>query len=153
MGVGYLGCHGASGTGRARRHSREHAGDCAPARRRCAGEWRTATPYLLDAEKTAYEQLAAFYEHGSGYSVMMTTRPQTLGYGLSVPAGLAAWFHDKFAAWTDSGGDPERVLSRDDMLDDITLYWLTNTVTTSARLYWRTTPTISLPSMSPSRPP
>ena len=93
--------------------------------------------YLLDAEKTAYEQLAAFYKNGSGYSAMMVTRPQTLGYGLSdSPAGLAAWLYDKFAAWTESGGDPERVLSRDDMLDDTTLYWLTNTATASARLYW-----------------
>jgi pimeloyl-ACP methyl ester carboxylesterase len=67
----------------------------------------------------------------------MVTRPQTLGYGLSdSPAGLAAWLYDKFAAWTEGGGDPERVLSRDDMLDDITLYWLTNTATASARLYW-----------------
>jgi len=93
--------------------------------------------YLPDAEKAAYEQLAAFYKKGSGYSAMMSTRPQTLGYCLSdSPAGLAAWLYDKFAAWTESGGDPERVLRRDEMLDDITFYWLTNTATTSARLYW-----------------
>jgi len=67
----------------------------------------------------------------------MVTRPQTLGYSLAdSPVGLAAWFYDKFADWTDSGGEPERSLSRDEMLDDITLYWLTNTGTSGARLYW-----------------
>ena len=49
-------------------------------------------------------------------------------------SGLAAFFYDKFAAWTHSGGEPERVLTRDEMLDDITLYWLTNTGTSSSRL-------------------
>jgi pimeloyl-ACP methyl ester carboxylesterase len=49
---------------------------------------------------------------------------------------MAAFFYDKFAAWTFSGGDPERVLTRDEMLDDITLYWLTNTGTSSSRSYW-----------------
>jgi pimeloyl-ACP methyl ester carboxylesterase len=68
---------------------------------------------------------------------MMVTRPQTVGYGLTdSPAGLAAWMYDKFAQWTYSGGEPERSLSRDEMLDDITLYWLTNSAVSSARLYW-----------------
>jgi pimeloyl-ACP methyl ester carboxylesterase len=68
---------------------------------------------------------------------MMVTRPQTLGYSLAdSPVGLAAFFYDKFADWTYSGGDPERSLSKDQMLDDITLYWLTDTATSSARLYW-----------------
>ncbi len=68
---------------------------------------------------------------------MMVTRPQTVGYGLSdSPAGLAAWMYDKFAQWTYSGGEPERSLTRDEMLDDITLYWLTNSAISSARLYW-----------------
>lgn len=88
-------------------------------------------------EKAAFDQLAAFYKTGSGYSAMMVTRPQTLGYSLAdAPARLAAWFYDKFAAWTYTGGEPERELTRDEMLDDITLYWLTNTGTSSARLYW-----------------
>ena len=52
------------------------------------------------------------------------------------PVGLAAWTYDKFAEWTHSGGDPERALTRDEMLDDITLYWLTNTAISSAQLYW-----------------
>ncbi|MFD3454522.1 epoxide hydrolase family protein [Streptomyces sp. NPDC058691] len=92
---------------------------------------------LSTDERAAYDKLATFYKTGSGYSAMMVTRPQTVGYGLTdSPAGLAAWMFDKFAAWTDSGGDPERVLTNDEMLDDITLYWVTNTAVSSARLYW-----------------
>jgi pimeloyl-ACP methyl ester carboxylesterase len=88
-------------------------------------------------EKAAFDKLAAFYKTGSGYSAMMVTRPQTVGYGLTdSPAGLAAWMYDKFAAWTYTDGDPERELTKDEMLDDITLYWLTNTAVSSARLYW-----------------
>ncbi|MFE2490915.1 epoxide hydrolase family protein [Streptomyces mirabilis] len=88
-------------------------------------------------EKAAYNQLAAFYKTGSGYSAMMVTRPQTEGYGVTdSPAGLAAWMYDKFAAWTYSGGHPERVLTKDEMLNDITLYWVTNTAVSSSRLYW-----------------
>jgi pimeloyl-ACP methyl ester carboxylesterase len=92
---------------------------------------------LSDAEKAAFASLDAFYKKGTGYSAMMMTRPQTLGYGLAgSPAGQAAWIYDKFAAWTHSGGEPERALTRDEMLDDITLYWLTNSATSSAQLYW-----------------
>ncbi|WP_407642317.1 epoxide hydrolase family protein [Caballeronia telluris] len=92
---------------------------------------------LSGAEKAAYESLADLYKKGGGYAAMMVTRPQTEGYGLAdSPAGQAAWMYDKFAAWTYSGGDPERALTKDEMLDDITLYWVTNTSTSSARLYW-----------------
>jgi len=92
---------------------------------------------LSPEEKAAYEQMDALYTKGSGYALMMVTRPQTLGYSLAdSPVGLAAWFYDKFADWTYSGGEPERSLTRDEMLDDITLYWLTNSATSSARLYW-----------------
>jgi pimeloyl-ACP methyl ester carboxylesterase len=94
-------------------------------------------PGLWDEERAAYQQMAALYRLGSGYAEIMVTRPQTLGYSLAdSPAGLAAWFYDKFADWTDSGGDPERSLSKDEMLDDISLYWFTRTETSSARLYW-----------------
>jgi pimeloyl-ACP methyl ester carboxylesterase len=92
---------------------------------------------LSDKEKRAYAALSAFYTTGSGYYSIMGTRPQTLGYGLTdSPTALAAWFYDKFAAWTDSGGEPERSLTKDEMLDDITLYWLTNTAASSSRSYW-----------------
>jgi pimeloyl-ACP methyl ester carboxylesterase len=66
----------------------------------------------------------------------MMTRPQTLSALADSPAGLAAWMYDKFAAWTDTNGEPERELTQDEMLDDITLYWLTDTAISSARLYW-----------------
>ena len=89
------------------------------------------------AEKAAYASLDVFYNHGFGYAEMMNTRPQTLGYALAdSPVGMAAFFYEKFATWTHSGGEPEKVLSRDEMLDDITLYWLTNTGTSSSRSYW-----------------
>jgi pimeloyl-ACP methyl ester carboxylesterase len=92
---------------------------------------------LSEDEKIAYQGMDALYKRGSGYALMMVTRPQTLGYSLAdSPVGLAAWFYDKFADWTYSGGEPERSLSRDEMLDDITLYWLTKTATSGARLYW-----------------
>ncbi len=92
---------------------------------------------LSPEEKAAYEQMDALYKKGSGYALMMVTRPQTLGYSLAdSPVGLAAWFYDKFADWTYTGGQPEKELTRDEMLDDITLYWVTNTGTSSARLYW-----------------
>jgi pimeloyl-ACP methyl ester carboxylesterase len=78
----------------------------------------------------------------------MTTRPQTVGYGLAdSPGGLAAWIYEKMAAWTDSDDAPE--FGTDAALDDITLYWLTNTATSSARFYWEnpvtTRPSLSLP--------
>jgi pimeloyl-ACP methyl ester carboxylesterase len=92
---------------------------------------------LSVAEHAAFDQLNKFYKLGCGYSAMMVTRPQTVGYGLTdSPAGLAAWIYDKLAAWTYTDGNPERELSKDDMLDDITLYWVTNTAVSSARLYW-----------------
>ena len=92
---------------------------------------------LSDAEQGAYDQLAGFYQQDAAYAAIMFTRPQTIGYGLAdSPAGLAAWLYDKFTTWTDSDGDPERALTRDEMLDDISLYWLTNSGTSSSRLHW-----------------
>jgi pimeloyl-ACP methyl ester carboxylesterase len=89
------------------------------------------------AERTAYAGLETFYHKGFGYAEMMNTRPQTLGYALAdSPVGLAAFLYEKIATWTHTGGQPERVLSRDEILDNITLYWLTNTGTSSSRSYW-----------------
>ena len=95
-------------------------------------------PAGMSVEETAaYESLSSFFSKNAGYGVMMVTRPQTVGYGLSdSPVGLASWMYDKFAQWTYSDGEPERSLTKDQMLDDITLYWLTNTAISSARLYW-----------------
>lgn len=87
-------------------------------------------------EKLAFTGLDYFYRKGFGYAEMMNTRPQTLGYALAdSPVGLLAFFYDKFTEWT-YGRDPEKSLTRDDMLDDVTLYWLTNTGTSSSRSYW-----------------
>ena len=66
-----------------------------------------------------------------------STRPQTLGYGLAdSPVGQAAWIYEKTWAWTDNQGNPEDALTLDEMLDNIMLYWLPGTATSSARLYW-----------------
>jgi pimeloyl-ACP methyl ester carboxylesterase len=95
---------------------------------------------LSPEEKLAYEKLAYFYAHGLGYALEMHFRPQTL-YGLAdSPIGLAAWIldHDYITYALIArvfDGEPEG-LSRDDILDNITFYWLTNTGVSSARLYW-----------------
>jgi len=92
---------------------------------------------LSPTEKAAYDSLNVFYRDNCGYAAMMVTRPQTVGYALAdSPVGQAAWMYDKISQWTDSGGVPERVLTRDEMLDDISLYWLTNSATSSAQIYW-----------------
>ena len=73
----------------------------------------------------------------SGYSKQQATRPQTVGYGLTdSPSGQAAWILEKFWAWTDCGGDPFTILNRDELLDNVMLYWVTQTAASSARLYW-----------------
>jgi epoxide hydrolase len=95
------------------------------------------TDDLTDAEREALAALEHARHWEDGYSGQQATRPQTLGYALNdSPVGLCAWILEKFAAWTDSDGDPEKALPLDVMLDDITLYWLTGTATSSARLYW-----------------
>ena len=92
---------------------------------------------LSTKELAAFNSLNHLYTKGGGYAAMMVTRPQTLGYGLAdSPSGLAAFFLDKFNEWTYSGGNAEKSLTKDEMLDDISLYWLTNSATSSAQLYW-----------------
>jgi pimeloyl-ACP methyl ester carboxylesterase len=92
---------------------------------------------LSPKEKAAYESLNMFYRDNCGYAAMMVTRPQTVGYALAdSPVGQAAWMYDKISQWTYSGGVPERVLTRDEILDDISLYWLTNSATSAAQIYW-----------------
>lgn len=89
------------------------------------------------AEARALAQLAEYMKWESGYSTQQMTRPQTLGYGLAdSPVGQAAWIYEKFHAWTDHQGAPETILSRDELLDNIMLYWLSNAGASSARLYW-----------------
>jgi pimeloyl-ACP methyl ester carboxylesterase len=88
---------------------------------------------LSDKERAAFNALDTFFKKYRAYGVIMGTRPQTIGYSLAdSPVGLAAWIFDY------NNGEPERRLNRDDVLDDVTLYWLTNTATSAARLYWET---------------
>ncbi|MGO4325985.1 epoxide hydrolase family protein [Cupriavidus sp. 2TAF22] len=97
-------------------------------------------PAILTAEeKAVFDQAREFLGKGFGYAAIMGTRPQTMAYALAdSPVGLAAWIYDKIADWVFTRGEPERSLTRDEMLDDITLYWLTNTGPASARIYWET---------------
>jgi epoxide hydrolase len=89
------------------------------------------------AEQVALTQLGKYASDASGYASIQGTRPQTLGYGLAdSPVGQAMWIYEKFQGWSDNKGDPAEAISVDHMLDDITLYWLTNTATSSARLYY-----------------
>jgi epoxide hydrolase len=92
---------------------------------------------LTELEKSALAGLQFYQEWDSGYSKQQGTRPQTLGYGLAdSPSGQAAWILEKFWAWTDCDGHPENVLERDELLDNVMLYWLTDSAASSARLYW-----------------
>ncbi len=92
---------------------------------------------LTELEQGAIAALKHYQDWDSGYSKQQSTRPQTLGYALvDSPVGQAAWILEKFWAWTDCDGHPENVLSRDEMLDNIMLYWLTGSGASSARLYW-----------------
>ncbi|MFJ1760881.1 epoxide hydrolase family protein [Amycolatopsis sp. NPDC088138] len=88
-------------------------------------------------ERQAHSDLEEFRRTGSGYSAQQGTRPQTLGYGLTdSPAGQAAWIAEKFWAWTDHKGHPEDAVSREKLLDAISVYWFTATAASSARMYW-----------------
>lgn len=78
-----------------------------------------------------------YQDWDSGYSKQQATRPQTLAYGLNdSPAGQAGWILEKFWAWTDCDGNPENILSRDELLDNVMLYWVNACAASSARLYW-----------------
>ena len=92
---------------------------------------------LTEPERVALADLARAAEWESGYSREHATRPQTIGYSLAdSPAGLCAWIIEKFQAWTDCDGHPENALTRDELLDNLMLYWLPRTGGSSARLYW-----------------
>jgi pimeloyl-ACP methyl ester carboxylesterase len=95
------------------------------------------TSGLSAEEQRAVDAMARFQSDGFGYFLQQSTRPQTVGYALvDSPAGQAAWIYEKFYAWTDHDGALEDALSRDAMLDNITLYWLTGTAASSARIYF-----------------
>jgi pimeloyl-ACP methyl ester carboxylesterase len=92
---------------------------------------------LTDRERAALATLDELADWGSGYSGEHATRPQTIGYALvDSPAALCAWITEKFWSWTDCDGDLERVVSRDELLDNLMLYWLPSVGASSVRLYW-----------------
>lgn len=92
---------------------------------------------LTPAEQSALAGMKHYQDWDSGYSKQQSTRPQTLGYGLAdSPVGQAAWIVEKFWSWMDCDGHPENVLSKDELLDNVMIYWLNNAGASSARLYW-----------------
>ena len=128
---------GAAGTDR---HSHQHARHRPSDDVEKALHGGPAVSGLSDDEKHAYDQLDTFYKHGLGYAQEMAGRPQTLYALADSPAGLAAWMldHDarSLALITRVFDGQSEGLTRDDILDNVTLYWLTNTAVSSARLYW-----------------
>ncbi len=106
---------------------------------------------LSEREQSAMASMQHYEQWDSGYSKQQSTRPQTLGYGLvDSPAGQAAWILEKFWSWTDCDGHPEKVLTRDELLDNVMLYWLPGTAASSARLYWES---FRSPPMDPVKVP
>lgn len=99
------------------------------------------TPEMI-ANATEFEQSALggfqhYWDAESGYSKEQSTRPQTVGYSLvDSPVGQAAWILEKFWAWSDCQGHPENVLTRDELLDNVMMYWLPAAGASSARMYW-----------------
>ncbi|WP_250008264.1 epoxide hydrolase family protein [Actinoplanes sp. M2I2] len=99
------------------------------------------TPQEMGEATPEEQRMMARAQHYSseldGYAREQATRPQTIGYALAdSPAGLAAWIYTLFQDVTDNDGDPEKVVGRDEILDDIMLYWLPNAAASAARLYW-----------------
>ncbi|HEY7775216.1 MAG TPA: alpha/beta hydrolase, partial [Kineobactrum sp.] len=108
---------------------------------------------LSDQEQGALDAMAFYQQWDSGYSKQQSTRPQTLSYGLAdSPVGQMAWIIEKFYAWTDCERDgvkhPENAVSRDELLDNVMLYWLNNAAASSARLYWESFNTPNLDPIS-----
>lgn len=92
---------------------------------------------LTPFEQQSLADLARHRKDGTGYSKQQSTKPQTLGYGLAdSPAGQCAWIVEKFYEWTDCHGHPENAVARDALLDNVLVYWLSDTAASSARLYW-----------------
>ncbi|SDJ81927.1 epoxide hydrolase family protein [Natronorubrum texcoconense] len=95
---------------------------------------------LLDEQGRAdYEETKEFRETGTGYHEIQETKPQSLAYGLTdSPVGLAGWLTEKFRAWSDCDGDLESSFDRDRLLDNLSVYWLTETIGSSMRVYYET---------------
>jgi pimeloyl-ACP methyl ester carboxylesterase len=102
-----------------------------------AGPGKDDLADLSEIENKAIAAGQFYQQQDSGYSKQQSTRPQTLGYGLAdSPIGQAAWILEKFYQWMDCKGHPENVATRDELLDNIMMYWLGNAGASSARLYW-----------------
>ena len=92
---------------------------------------------LSEREKVYLEQQEKWRQDEQGYFHIQQTRPQTLCYGLNdSPAGLAAWIVEKFRTWSDCDGDVERRFTKDELLTNLTIYWATQTINSSTRLYY-----------------
>ena len=92
---------------------------------------------LSDEDKARLAAMARFTREEAGYAQEQMTKPQTLGMALNdSPAGLLGWIVEKFRAWSDCDGDPESVFTRDQLITNVMMYWVTQTITSSARLYW-----------------
>lgn len=94
---------------------------------------------LTAEEQAIVAEMQQWDRDEAGYQKIQGTKPQTLGFGLmDSPAGLAAWITEKFRGWSDCDGDVESVFTRDELLTNITIYWVTGTITSSTRLYYET---------------
>lgn len=92
---------------------------------------------LTTVEREWAEGTHHFWRHRAAYAKQQATRPQTIGYSLvDSPVGLLAWILDKYAEWSDTEDSPFETISRDRILDDVTLYWLTRTGASAARIYY-----------------
>lgn len=92
---------------------------------------------LGDQDKADLASIRLFQREESGYAIQQATKPQTLGVALNdSPAGLLAWIVEKFRTWSDCDGDPEKIFTRDQLITNVMIYWVTETITSSARLYW-----------------
>ncbi len=92
---------------------------------------------LTDFEQAALARMQLYWDWECGYSKEQSTRPQTLGYGLvDSPVAQVAWVGEKYWCWTDCDGHPDNIFTRDEMLDNIMMYWLPAAGASSARIYW-----------------
>jgi hypothetical protein len=99
-------------------------------------------PHIAEGEMTTVERqfsldAARWFDANGAYAHLQGTRPQTPAYALNdSPAGLAAWILEKFREWSDCGGDLYNSFSRDALLTNVTLYWMTETISSSFRMYF-----------------
>ena len=96
-------------------------------------------PELTEAEKVFLEEREHWWQAEQGYMHIQRTKPQTLGYGLNdSPAGLAAWIVEKWRTWSDCNGEVESVYTKDELLTNVTIYWVTQSINSADRLYYET---------------